>query len=68
MEPQTKYDIKDNVWLIDENKAVKMFVTGLEITSTIPGSYEVKYDLNYSLCDIPENRLFKTKEELLESL
>ena len=68
MEAKTKYDIRDNVWLVNENKAVKMIVTGLVITTTEPDSYEVKYDLNYSLCEIPESRVFKTKEELLESL
>ena len=68
MEAKTKYDIKDNVWLVNENKAVRMFITGLVVTFTDNDNYEVKYSLNYSLCDIPENRLFKTKEELLESL
>ena len=68
MEATTKYDIKDNVWLVYENKEVRRFVTCLVVTFTEPDSYDVKYDLNYSLCEIPENKLFKTKEELLESL
>jgi hypothetical protein len=68
MEAKTKYDIKDNVWLINENKAVRMFVTGLVVTFTESDNHDVKYDLNYTLCEIPENKLFKTKEELLESL
>ena len=68
MKATTKFDIKDNVWLVYENKAVRRFVTGLVVTFTEPDSYDVKYDLNYSLCEIPENKLFKTKEELLESL
>ena len=68
MEAKTRFDIKDNVWLVNENKAVRMFVTGLVITATDSDNYEVKYDLNYSLCEIPESQLFKTKEELLESL
>lgn len=68
MEAKTKYDIKDNVWLVNENKAERMFVTGLVVTFTEPDSHDVKYDLNYSLRGIPENKLFKTKEELLESL
>ena len=68
MEAKTKYDIKDNVGLVNENKAVRMFVTGLVVTFTDPDSHDVKYDLNYSLCEIPENKLFKTKEELLASL
>ena len=68
METKTKYDIKDMVWLVNENKAVKMSVTGLAITTTGTDKYEVKYILNYSLSDIPESQVFKTKEELLGSL
>ena len=68
MKATTKFDIKDNVWLVYDNKAVRRFVTGLVVTFTEPDSHDVKSDLNYSLCEIPENKLFKTKEELLESL
>ena len=68
MEAKTKFDIKDNVWLVDGNKAVKMFVTGIVITSTEPDNYEVNYELNYSSHEIPESQLFNTKKDLLESL
>ena len=69
MEATTKFNIKDNVWLINKNKAERMFVSGVIISVTEPDKYEVKYILNHgSLCEIPESRLFKTKEELLESL
>jgi len=68
MEVNTKFNIRDEVWLVDENKVVKMIVTGLVITTTAPDSYEVKYDLNYSRCEITECQVFKTKVELLESL
>ena len=68
MEVNTKFNIRDEVWLVDENKVVKMIVSGLWITTTAPDNYEVKYDLNYSRCEIPECMVFKTKEELLESL
>lgn len=67
MEATTKFNIKDNVWLINKNKAERMLVSGVIISVTEPDKYEVKYDLG-SLCEIPESRLFKTKEELLESL
>ena len=68
MEVKTKYDIEDNVWMVSANKVVKTTVTGLGITLTGPDSYEVDYSVNYSSIDIPENQLFRTKEELLESL
>lgn len=68
MEIMTKYDIRDMVWLIDKNKAVKKMVTSLGITITGPDNYEVIYGLDYTLNDVPENRVYKTKKELLESL
>lgn len=68
MEAKTKFDIKDNVWLVNENKAARMIITGLVITITEPDNYEVNYELNYSSREIPESLLFNTKEELLESL
>jgi hypothetical protein len=68
MEAKTKYNIKDLVWLVYENKVVKMTVTGLGITVIGHDNYEVKYILNYTLGDITESQVFKTKEELLESL
>ena len=68
MEVKTKYDIQDTVWMVSNNKVVKVIVTGLGITITGPDSYEVFYSVNHSSIDIPENQLFKTKEELLESL
>ena len=68
MEAKTKYDIKDLVWLVNENKVVRMTVTGVGINATGPDNCEVIYSLNYSLGDIPESRVYKTKEELLKSL
>ena len=66
MEVNTKFNIGDEVWLVDANKVVKMPVTGVVIT--LEGdAQEVKYSF-WNHNDIPENRLFKTKNELLESL
>ena len=68
MEVITKYDIQDMAWMVSANKVVKTVITGLGITLTGPDSYEVNYGVNHSSADVPENQLFKTKEELLESL
>ena len=66
MEVNTKFDIGDQVWIIDANKVVKILVTGLVI-SLEGDTTEVKYS-TWGNKDIPENLLFKTKKELLESL
>lgn len=66
MEVNTKYDIGDQVWLVDANKVVMRPVTGLVI-SMEGDTVEIKYS-TWGNEDIPENLLFKTKNELLESL
>jgi len=66
MEVNTKYNIGDQVWLVDANKVVKVIVTGVVIL--LEGdTQEVKYS-TWGNDNIPENLLFKTKNELLESL
>ena len=66
MEVNTKYDIGDQVWLVDANKVVKVIVTGVVIL--LEGdTQEVRYS-TWGNDNIPENLLFKTKNELLESL
>ena len=66
MEVDTKFNIRDKVWVVDENKVVLMLVTGIIIT--LEGdSREVRYSF-WGHEDIPEDLLFKTKKELLESL
>ena len=68
MGTRTKYDIGDMVWLISNNKAEKRKITRVIISAEAPDSWEVKYSLQYGDAEYPENQLFKTKEELLESL
>ena len=62
----TKFDLKDEVWLVARNVVVNTMVTKVEIHLD-EENQEVKYStLNEH--DIPENRVFKTKDELFESL
>lgn len=68
METKTKYDIEDMVWMIANNKAEKRLITRVIISAEEAGSWEVKYSLQYGDTEYPEKQLFKTKEELLESL
>lgn len=66
MEINSKFDIGDQVWLVDANKVVKILVTGVVILLE-EDTLEVKYS-TWGNENIPENLLFKTKNELLESL
>ena len=66
MEVNTKFNIGDQFWMVDENKVIMKLVTGVVIA--LDGdSTEVKYS-TWGSSDITENLMFKTKQELLESL
>ena len=79
---ETKYNIGQVVWFMEDNHAQSGTVTGLrfsygkgEFFGKAP-SYEEKVQVNYSLrgefihsgCILEEEFLFHTKEELLKSL
>ena len=73
MEIKTKYSIHDTVVFLAENKIWTGGITAVHVTSNTKNTY-VKYDVK---CVIPDeltftglesNRLFKTKEALIESL
>ena len=68
MEAKTKYDIGDKVWHICDNRAVRSDITRVIISVESPDSYEVSYSLHFGDTEIPEDLLFRTKEELLKSL
>ena len=66
MEVNTQFNVGDQVWLVEANKVVLKIVTDLIIT--LEGdTMKITYS-THGNSDIPENRLFKTKKELLESL
>lgn len=67
MEVKTKFDIGDIVFLISNNKVSSQKVTGLAI-DVEDGKVEVSYSLTFSESKIDESKLFKTKEELINSL
>ena len=68
MKATAKYDIGDRVWLISGNRAVRSDITRIVISIENPDKREVRYSLHFSDAEIPEDRLFSTKEELLKSL
>ena len=66
MEVNTKFNVGDKVWLVESNKVVMRIVDKLVINWE-GNTVDIKYSTNGSN-DIPEHLLFKTKNELLESL
>lgn len=80
---ETKYNIGDEVWLIEANKCTSGKIVGIRHTYGIGHRYGHLYTgkesirIDYSIeipyrifhaVDIEERRVFSTKEELLKSL
>lgn len=68
MKATTKYDIGDLVWFLRDNHAVRLDVTRVIVSIEGDGVCEVGYSLHYGDEEIPESKLFKTREELLNTL
>ena len=67
MEVKTKFNINDNIWVIYDNKVVRQKIKGIEISVDTENEPEIIYTL---LEDkrFPESRIYKNKEELIDSL
>ncbi len=68
MEAKTRFDIGDMVWSLRGNRAVRLDVTRVIVSIEGDGLCEVSYSLHYGDEEIPESKLFKTREELLNTL
>ena len=68
MEAKTRFDIGDMVWSLRGNRAVRLDVTRVIVSIEGDGLCEVRYSLHYGDEEIPESKLFKTREELLNTL
>ena len=65
---KTKYNIGDKVWFISNNRVQSLDVTGVGICSELEAECKVEYILHFNSSWVNENKLFKSKKELLESL
>ena len=65
---KTKYNIGDKVWYISDNKVQNPDITGVHILVEQTGDIKVGYTLHYESSWIEEERLFRSKKELLEAL
>ena len=66
MEVNSKYNINDVVWIVNKNKVIQQKIQGIEITATTH-----MRDIEYTFIGggkLPEDRVFKTKQELIDSL
>ena len=69
MDVSTKYDIGDEVFFMSNNMVARQTVTGVAISIANAGDEaKITYHLHYGDTRVEENKLFKTKKELLESL
>lgn len=68
MEVKTKYDIGDVVFFMSNNRVEKLKITGVGISvEDAGGEPEIFNHLQYDT-EKAENKLFRSKKELLESL
>lgn len=67
----TKYSPGDEVWAMEHNKPQKYIIDKVEVSAARGFEYIPQYTMTYNGLTAPkftEDRLFKTKLELIESL
>lgn len=68
---KTKFSIGSEVYLMRDNKPTKVEVNKIVIEETITENkvfYDLKIDSTFTVQRVEENNIFKTKQELLNSL
>lgn len=65
---KSRYSIGDTVWYISNNRVQSLDITGVRVCVEPERECEVDYILHFNSSWIKEDRLFKSKKELLESL
>ena len=71
MEVNSKYNINDIVWVVNRNKAIQQKIQSVETTSYVNEKEIVKTEIEYTFiggCKLSEDRMFKTKQELIDTL
>lgn len=68
MEVNTKFELGDTVWFVDNNKVVNLGITGITISVEYDQQIVIMYSLHYGDKKIEESKAYRTKEELLKSL
>lgn len=71
MEVNSKYNINDTVWVVNRNKVIQQKIQSVETTSYVNEKEIVKTEIEYTFIGgdkLPEDRVFKTKQELIDTL
>ena len=76
MEFKTKFNLKDKVWYMKNNKPTEVTISGIEIFYVNTNQDHIKYNATDIINPVTwldhtnlfENELFNSKEELLKSL
>ena len=71
MEVNSKYNINDTVWVVNRNKVIQQKIQSVETTSYVNEKEIVKTEIEYTFIGggkLHEDRVFKTKQELIDTL
>ena len=71
MEVNSKYNINDTVWVVNRNKVIQQKIQSVETTSYVNEKEIVKTEIEYTFIGggkLPEHSVFKTKQELIDTL
>ena len=71
MEVYSKYNINDTVWVVSRNKVIQQKIQSVETTSYVNEKEIVKTEIEYTFIGggkLPEDKVFKTKQKLIDSL
>ncbi len=68
MKVTTKYNLRDKVWYMSQNRPQCGQVTYVYIRITGKDKYNVSYHINHDAGNWTEDLLFDSKQELLETL
>ena len=67
--PIPKYKLGDSFWVINDNKISSVTVTGIDMFIFRKDTVKIRYAGDYScVYNYTEDKMFKTKEELIKSL
>lgn len=64
----TKYSPGDEVWVMEHNKPQKHIIETVEVSASRDFGYIPQYIVESNPSRLSEDRLFRTKQELIESL
>lgn len=71
---KTKFEPGQEVWIMQDNKPIKLFVYSINIIASLDFDKKITYGIIYNLADgcfrskFKENEIYATKEDLKNSI